>query len=350
MTFIRDCLDAFLLTACMEVLDIKSLDEKPKRTILPELLHLQSKEDQYDWIKELCFQILDTFVYIEEDSLPTVTAQAAEMDNKELLMSEMYQDESKQYVCTCNRKYKTKGHFKRHLQNEHNWVFHTTEEETPESATSKQDHIALWRSSFMKLALLLRDTEDAFKFGDGTRIFRNAKFEMMCADIANHSKYKLCLWRLLAYECSLLSPREAFEYKWNCSSNIHGGTGKNIPNDNLVEICVHVIKKKTRQQGANLTYESAKKIASCVQMQEEIKSSVQKQLGMKTSGQSKPTVDKKKDLQLIIMELKANDIFSYIPGREFSAFKSFQDIFSRVNVVQLHKWITKQKERASYEQ
>lgn len=123
-----------------------------------------------------------------------------------------------------------------------------------ESPSSNQDHIALWRSSFMKLALLLRDTEDAYKFGDGTRIFRNAKFEMMCADVANHSKYKLWLWRLLAYECALLSPREAFEYKWNCSSNIHGGLGKNIPNDNLVEICVHVIKKKMREQGANLTY------------------------------------------------------------------------------------------------
>lgn len=69
--------------------------------------------------------------------------------------------------------------------------------------------------------------------------------------------------------------------------------GENIPNDNLVEICVHVIKKKMREQGANLTYESAKKIASCVQMQEEIRVSVQQQLGMKTSGQTKPSVDKK---------------------------------------------------------
>lgn len=73
-------------------------------------------------------------------------------------------------------------------------------------------------------------------------------------------------------------------------------------------------QEKMREQGANLTYESAKKIASCAQMQEEIRISVQQQLGMKTSGQTKPSVDKKKDLQLIINELRANDIFSYIPG------------------------------------
>lgn len=126
--------------------------------------------------------------------------------------------------------------------------------------------------------------------------------------------------------------------------------GENIPNDNLVEICVHVIKKKMREQGANLTYESAKKIASCVQMQEEIRVSVQQQLGMKTSGQTKPSVDKKNDLQLIINELRANAIFSYIPRRKFIAFQDFKDTFSRINLVNLHKWITSQKERASFEQ
>lgn len=109
-------------------------------------------------------------------------------------------------------------------------------------------------------------------------------------------------------------------------------------------------QEKMREQGANLTYESAKKIASCAQMQEEIRISVQQQLGMKTSGQTKPSVDKKKDLQLIINELRANDIFSYIPGRKFNAFKDFKDTFSRINLVNLHKWITSQKERASFEQ
>lgn len=64
---------------------------------------------------------------------------------------------------------------------------------------------------------------------------------------------------------------------------------------------------------------------------------------------SKPSVDKKKDLQLIINELRANDIFSYIPGRKFNAFKDFKETFSRINLVNLHKWITNQKERASFE-
>jgi hypothetical protein len=35
---------------------------------------------------------------------------------------------------------------------------------------SELDHIALYRASFMKCALLLRDTNDAYKMGDGDRV------------------------------------------------------------------------------------------------------------------------------------------------------------------------------------
>lgn len=36
-----------------------------------------------------------------------------------------------------------------------------------------------------------------------------------------------------------------------------GGVGKNIPNDNLVELMVQLVKKKLREQGSNFTYASA---------------------------------------------------------------------------------------------
>ena len=55
------------------------------------------------------------------------------------------------------------------------------------SKNSKQDRIAIYRSSFMKCALILRDTNDAYKLGDGDRILRNSKFEMLCADVGKHT-------------------------------------------------------------------------------------------------------------------------------------------------------------------
>lgn len=126
----------------------------------------------------------------------------------------------------------------------------------------------------MKNALLLRDTYDAFSMCDGERIVRNAKFEFLCADVRKHTKYKFLLWRFVAYIIALLSPKQAYEYILNCASSTTwggGGIGKNIPNDNLVELMVQLVKKKLRVQGSNFTYASAVKAALSSQVQDEIK-------------------------------------------------------------------------------
>lgn len=66
MAFVRDCLDGFILAACMELLCINTFDEKPKREKLPDLLKLQPKKEQYDWIKQLSMEILTSFVFLAE--------------------------------------------------------------------------------------------------------------------------------------------------------------------------------------------------------------------------------------------------------------------------------------------
>lgn len=47
----------------------------------------------------------------------------------------------------------------------------------------------------------------------------------------------------MAYCFALLSPKMVYEYMWNCSANLQGGIGNNIPCDNLVEILVQTVKK-----------------------------------------------------------------------------------------------------------
>lgn len=278
-----------------------------------------------------------------------MTDQVSEMDDQELLLAEMYDSQINRYSCTCNKTYKTKGHFKRHLEKEHEWDFALNHDTTNSAMHSKEDHVAVWRVSFMKLSLLLRDTEDAYQYGDGDRIFRNAKFEMLCADAAHHTKYRLWLWRMQAYETAILSPRQAVEYKWNCTANTHGGKGKNIPNDNLVETLVQKIKKKLREQGSNITHNSAQRIALSIQIQQELKENILRHFTSKEKGRSKPTVNRDSELNLLMTELLDGEVFDVIQGREFHAFRGFSDIFSRVKAEELHKWISDQKFRASYE-
>ena len=140
-----------------------------------------------------------------------------EVDNLNHQKEEMYDSVQQKYMCKeYGRSYKTDGWLRKHLVNEHNWEFGG--ENIDES---KHDHIALYRSSFMKCALILRDTNDAFKMGDGNRILQNSKFEMLCADVGKHSKYKLWLFRFVAYYVSLFTKKQAMEYLWNCLHSEH---------------------------------------------------------------------------------------------------------------------------------
>jgi len=259
----------------------------------------------------------------------------------------MFDRQQQKYICeVCNKKYKTKGGIKRHLKKQHQWDF---VDDNAESSSS-MDHIALYRASFMKCSLLLRDTNDAYKMGDGDRILLNAKFQMLLSRIGNHTKYQLWLFRYMAYCYSLLTPRMAYEYMWNCTANLHGNIGHNIPNDNLVELMVQAVKKKIYAQGANATYKSARNAALTLQIQEEIATNMQKEGEKKHAGTKRPEATKVKDVVAMVNELQAARVFDYIPGREYGEFSGFVDVFSRLKVTELHKWITDNKERLAYEE
>ena len=89
-------------------------------------------------------------------------------------------------------------------------------------------------STFVKMSMLTKDTWDAYRMGDSNHVFRIAKMELLYAFGTRQTKYHFCLWNLIAYGKPLLSEREAYEYKWNVSINLHAGIGANIPNDDRV--------------------------------------------------------------------------------------------------------------------
>lgn len=74
-----------------------------------------------------------------------------------------------------------------------------------------------------------------------------------------------------------------------------------------------------------------------------------KEINMKPKGTTRAETSKKADVELIIDQLKMAEVFDNVPGRQFHAFPNFQDLFLRVKVFELHKWIQSRKERLSYE-
>ncbi|XP_056015210.1 uncharacterized protein LOC125675873 [Ostrea edulis] len=337
-----DCLDAFTAGACLHLLDMENLDSEPNRK--QEIFETQSAEDNIKFIRQIAKDILDRYVNLSDDC-DRLSEKVQELDVKSQQIRDMFDYELQKYICiSCGKEYKKVGHLKRHLKEKHLWDFSEND-----AGEEKPDRIGLYRASLMKCLLLLKDTNDGYCMGDGDRIMANAKFQMLLSGLTHHTKYQIWLFRFLAYYHCILSPRDAYEYKWNCTANLSGGNRHNIPNDNLVEIMVHRLKEKVRTQGANITYESARKAALSLQIQDQIKCNMMQEVKMTPKGTSRTETSKKVDVELMIDELKKAEIFDYLPGRQFNAFSSFQDLFSRVKVVDLHKWIQSQKEALSYE-
>lgn len=113
---------------------------------------------------------------------------------------------------------------------------------------------------------------------------------------------------------------------WNCSANLQGGIGNNIPCDNLVEILVQTVKKHVYAQGANGTYQSVRKAALTTQIQDEIKENIQKECDKK-SGKRRPEASKSSDISSMVSQLEHK--VDNVHGRQYESFSRFKDVYSK---------------------
>jgi hypothetical protein len=237
------------------------------------------------------------------------------------------------YSCFCGKPYKTEGHFRKHLSSVHKWKFNTP---------IAKENLGGSVSCFLRMACLLRDTNDAYKMADGERCTRNAKFEWRYASATKHSKYKLWLWRMLFYTIALLSPRASYEYKWNISTNLVGGVDKNIPNDNCVEIQVKTIKNQLKTQGANKSFESARTITLTTQVLDEVKMNLVRENNTIRSSRNRPNVDKSVDIKTIAScVLNMSD--GQIKDLEWKSFTKFKKPLESLDTLKLYHWLNENK-------
>ena len=76
---------------------------------------------------------------------------------------------------------------------------------------------------------------------------------------------------------------------------------------------------------------------------------LQNEVDKKQSGQRRQTPSKHNDIVAMVKELTSASVYDNIPGREFAQFVGFKDVFLRVEVTELHKCISDNKERLSFE-
>lgn len=66
MNFVQDCLDGFILGACLDLFGMESLDDLPTTSQIPMFIELQTPEEQYAYIHKLASQLLNVYVKLNE--------------------------------------------------------------------------------------------------------------------------------------------------------------------------------------------------------------------------------------------------------------------------------------------
>uniref|UniRef100_A0A8W8NXJ6 C2H2-type domain-containing protein n=1 Tax=Magallana gigas TaxID=29159 RepID=A0A8W8NXJ6_MAGGI len=118
-SFIDDCLDAYIVTACLHLLDLSDIDEISSRK--QTLFDILPKEEQNSFISQISKVILEKYIKIPND-LPTLSTETATMDTQKRQIEAMFDNRQQRYVCeVCDKQYKTANDLQRHLKDQHLW-------------------------------------------------------------------------------------------------------------------------------------------------------------------------------------------------------------------------------------
>ncbi|XP_048780367.2 uncharacterized protein LOC125683347 [Ostrea edulis] len=296
------------------------------------LFSLMSDNQKNEWLLNAAERVLNELKVSKvsfQDIVDDMGALDGDVNNLDAMKSADF------FLCAvCGKQYHKRGWLKKHLEKKHHWKFHI-----PKGNSVCYNPI----QTFLFMSLLHRDTCDSYRMGDGDRIVRNVYFEWLFASGLKHSKYKIWLFRTLCY-IYLLSPELSFEYKWNMTVNLKGGTGQCIPNDNCVELQVGNIKSQLNTQGSNKSYKSAKQICMTTQVIDAVKESLMSFTKTARSKSSRPVVDKMKDIVAVINCLRSKD---FVKDLTWSSFHNFKDPISGIDCKDLHEWIFHQREVAN---
>lgn len=153
----------------------------------------------------------------------------------------------------CQRKYKSEKCRVRHEQKCHSLFAGdnntTTSEEDQKTTPESEDHIFNYGCLHLSLGLLLHDAEDSVKEGDGDRLSRVWKFLTFIYRCRGGNKYALSGLQIQASLLGLLTPKDAYKFKWNRFAGLKEGPSTRIPRDLRLEQHNKVCKSQVRAMG-----------------------------------------------------------------------------------------------------
>ena len=304
---------ALVIAASMKYFGIDSVNDQPTRNQFQFGVH----PDRSHYVNMVLEDI------VNEYALPSI--------------NEMKQDTSKLSCPNCKKTYITQRGLQNHMKNIHPGI---QEPARPKPGMPPQkDAVFNYSRTALSMGMLAYDFTDARQMGDGDRIIRLYKFMLVHFKAANKPKYSYQVLRLLAQVDCFLTPRLAYELKWNRFVNKTGQIKHNIEVDREIEHQNRVFKENCGGLRGKVTKKSIDRISRSAQIIDELLTAVNQQARIHKPSGKHPTKITQNQLDLA-MELHKDGVFDVQPGRKHFHFPDFpSSMLSTVSVPDLNKWM-----------
>ena len=207
--------------------------------------------------------------------------------------------------------------------------------------SSSEDYMFNYHTSKLVFGLTLFEYHDSIKEGDGERLLDLYRLLLLLFKANHKTKYAYaCLLYLVQLE-AILSESDAHNLKWNRFFSKYGGKGANIPLDLRMEQYNKIVKTMWRSLGANLTEESASRLANTVEPVEIILDRVDEDCGLKATKGYRSKGKPEEAVAQITKDLMQIKAFQHHPGREgHPSFPKFpSSLLNGLDYRDLREWM-----------
>ena len=206
--------------------------------------------------------------------------------------------------------------------------------------SNTNDKVFLYATEVMTLGLMWENFHDATREGDGERLVRIWKFLLLIFKAARRKNYSIEALNLQLQINYILSPRQAAQLKWSRCINTTNIIGRNIPMDLHLEHLNKLLKCIMRNMGSNMTDNSVKLAAECIQVVHSICSKFEEctsNCAPNSNTHSAPSIQQ--DFELVVQCLKDQQVCSPTRARKHSSFKFSNNLLQQLKYKNLITWL-----------
>ena len=233
----------------------------------------------------------------------------------------------------------------RHEKNKHPNLELANTEETVQNenkgSEEKEDQIFNYHKAKLSYGLLLLDFGDAIREGDGGRLLNLYKLALLIYSSYGHNKYAYVTLLFLVRIYAILDESEALNLICNRFCNTVGKMGHNIPLDLRLEHSNNLLKACLKALGANVSENSAQRVAAALNGIEMVLNSIDKDCQSSSLSKVRGGKDPKESVKQIVTDLVSGDVFSRHNQRDgYTGFSEFNaNIIAQLNYAEFYHWI-----------